>query len=191
MSNYNEYFEYLQKRSFIGKAYRDVFLYKLISRNFKKEDLVLDFGCGIGDYLEYRDKTVGVDINPKLVDLCKTNGFNAYLIESEQLPFDNETFDAVLMDNVLEHLENPSNSLIEINRVLKKKGALLIGVPGIKGFNFDNDHKLFYDQYKLDTLMQQYGYRCEKRSYTPFLIKSEFLSNNCRIYALYTLYRKI
>ena len=42
--------------------------------------------------------------------------------DAENMPFDNGTFDLVVCQAVLEHVQNPKNIINEINRVLKKQG---------------------------------------------------------------------
>jgi SAM-dependent methyltransferase len=186
-----EYFHYLSNRSLKGKIYRNYFLYPLISRSFKKTDCVLDFGCGVGDYLQFRKNTIGVDINKNNIDYCTQNGNNAKYIENNIIPFDNCTFDGVMMDNVLEHIQDPTPSLIEITRVLKNKGTLIIGVPGIKGFDSDDDHKIFYDRRNLSQLVISLGYQELTAVYTPFLFSSRLMSDKIRIYCMYMVFCKL
>jgi len=185
------YFEYLKERSWKGKLYRNYFLYPILSKYFKKEDYILDFGCGIGDYLEFRKNTVGADINEDNVAYCNSNGLEAKIIQDNKIDFGNEVFAGVMMDNVLEHIVDPAESIKEITRVLKKNGLLLVGVPGAKGFNRDIDHKIFYSEESLVSLMNQKGYEYLKTVYTPFLIDSDYLSNNLKIYCVYVLFKKI
>lgn len=182
-----DYFEYLSQRSLKGKIYRKFILYPLLTRNFNRDMVVLDFGCGIGDYLQYRKNTIGVDLNGKNIQYCKELGLNAAILENGKIPLEDNSIDAVIMDNVLEHIEEPTSVLKEIKRVLKANGLLLIGVPGEKGFKSDNDHKIFYDQDKLSDLMRVNDYTSIKKFYTPLLYKSDYLSKNLKIYSLYML----
>ena len=144
------YFEYLKKRSFLGGIYRRYVLYPRL--NFHLKGKVLDVGCGIGDMLSYRKNTVGLDVNPLNVAFCQKRELEAHIMKPDVIPFADETFDSVLLDNVLEHIERPSLLFKEIRRVLKADGILLIGVPGIKGYESDDDHKVFYDEKKLQAL---------------------------------------
>ena len=115
---------------------------------------MLDVGCGIGDMLSYRQNTVGLDVNPLNVDFCQKRQLEAHMMKPDIIPFRDETFDSVLLDNVLEHIEKPSLLFKEIRRVLKPDGILLIGVPGIKGYQSDDDHKVFYDEKKLHVFIR-------------------------------------
>ena len=181
------YFEYLMRRSFLGDLYRRYVLYPRLNLHLKGR--VLDVGCGIGDMLSYRKNTVGLDVNPLNVDFCQKRQLEAYVMKPDVIPFKDETFDSVLLDNVLEHIEKPSLLFKEIRRVLKPDGILLIGVPGIRGYESDDDHKVFYDEKKLHTLAQKNRFNVNHFFYTP-LIKSTFLSKQLRQYCIYTQWSK-
>lgn len=186
-SQYKKYFNYLKERSYLGGCYRRFFLYPLINRYLT--GCVLDLGCGIGDMLNYRANTVGLDINPLNVEFCKKRKLNAYIMEPDLIPFNDETFDSVLLDNVLEHIKSPVSLLKEIKRVLKPGGLLVIGVPGIKGFKSDEDHKVFYDEKMLHLLCKQNNFELNSYFYTP-LCKSTLLSKCLRQYCIYTQWSK-
>lgn len=98
---------------------------------------VLDIGCGGGGFAKsikiYRpDLAVfGVDINKKAIKSAgKFDGGVSFKVGSlYNLPYDSETFDAVTILDVLEHLKFPSKALEEVFRVLKPKGVLTMYVP--------------------------------------------------------------
>ena len=73
------------------------------------------------------------------------------------LPFEDISFEAVLLDNVLEYMQSPP-LISEIQRVLRPNGTLLIGVPGSKGMAHDPDHKVAYDEISLVTLANASGF---------------------------------
>lgn len=186
MTSNNNYFEYLKKRSNLGFLYRKYSLYPQLSRHLKGH--TLDIGCGIGDMLLYRKNTIGVDINPHTVEFCNARGADARLMTGSTLPFLPNEFSSVLMDNVLEHIIDPTELLAETRRVLNAKGKLLIGVPGIKGWNSDVDHKLFYDEFLLISTIEKMGFFHIKTFYTP-IMKSKWLSRNVRQYCMYALFQ--
>ena len=80
--------------------------------------LTLDVGCG-----ERKHGEIGIDVRlTPNIDLLASTYF---------LPFRAETFDRVSMFEVLEHLENPSEALREVSRVLKRGGALQGSIPNL------------------------------------------------------------
>src|ERR1700744_355823 len=172
MTDSKSYHSYLLTRSTFALYYRNLYLYPKISRNLTGE--VLDVGCGIGDFLRFRKNTVGTDINESIVDYCKEQGLNVVLFENGKLAFDDNSFDGVILDNVLEHITDPTTLLTEINRVLRNGGKFIIGVPGIKGYATDPDHKIYYDDENLSSV-EKYGFKGVKSFYAP-LFKSTFLS---------------
>ena len=115
---------------------------------------VLDVGCGIGDFLEFYKNAKGTDINIKNVEYCSKIGLEVSFMENGVIPHDDESFESAVLDNVLEHVEDPKFLLSEINRILCKKGLLIIGVPGFKGYESDSDHKIFYEEELLKKLCQ-------------------------------------
>jgi len=98
---------------------------------------ILDVGCGTGatliDFKKMFGRSVevyGVEVVALQVDLAKQkikeNGVWAEVqyYDGEHLLFDNEYFDAIYTSDVLGHVQNVSNWLRELNRVLKPGGAL-------------------------------------------------------------------
>lgn len=188
MSQHDDYFNYLQTRSRLGCLYRQYWLYPRLVRFLQGR--ALDIGCGIGDMLGFRLGTVGVDINPRTVEYCKSLGLDAYLMESDRLPFDEASFDSVLLDNVLEHLEAPQSLLAEVRRVLRTNGTLLIGVPGHKGWASDADHKILYDEEALVACLKGVGYSCARVFHMP-LVRSDWLSHHVRQYCIYGVFARV
>lgn len=139
--------------------------------------------------LSYRDKTVGVDINPHTVAFCKKRGGEAYLMSSNLLPFRAMEFSSVPMDNVLEHLTEPVPLLTEVRRVLSVKGRLSIGVPGLVGWRSDPDHKILCDESALAALVEPLGFAHLETFYTP-LFQSDWLNLNVRQYCIYACFER-
>ncbi len=76
----------------------------------------------------YLKDPVGIDIQnvPKPENYKEVYALD---INKERITFPNNHFDTVLAGDIIEHLENPSSFLREINRVLKKDGKLLLSTP--------------------------------------------------------------
>ena len=183
MKDNRKYFEYLKNRSVLGWLYRKIYLYPKLSRLLHGR--MLDIGCGVGDMLAFRPDSVGVDVNPLNIAFCKAQGFDVFEMPFDKLPFADNTFDSVLLDNVLEHIANPIPLFVEIRRVMRVGAVILIGVPGLKGQSSDQDHKVFYDESKLTALADELGFITHHISQTP-LFKSRILSRHLRQYCIYT-----
>jgi len=180
------YYKYLKGRGLFGIIYRFLWLYPFLS--FYSRGSILDVGCGIGDFLKFNKKSCGVDINPLLVDYCIGRGLNAKLIKNEIIPYDDSVFDTVVLDNVLEHIKNPNNILLEIYRVLKKNGVFIVGVPGSLGYVSDSDHKVFYTKENLIKIIKKYGYKVKKSRYMP--INHKFFDKRLKQHCVYLVFIK-
>lgn len=181
-----EYKDYLQTISFKASIYRRFFYFPKLNKHLKGN--ILEVGCGIGGFLSYNKYVVGVDINPELIEVCLNKNLNAMTMKIDELPFDDNLFDSVLLDNVLEHVETPDKIILEIRRVLKKNGTILISVPGERGYKHDKDHIVFYDEAFLNQLMIDKNFKIVNNFYTPF--KSKYLDKHMRQYCLHGVFKK-
>ena len=182
---HEQYFSYLLRRSLIGDLYRKYWLYPRLSRHLRGK--TLDVGCGIGDMLAFRPGTIGVDVNPLNVDYCNSLGLHALTMRPDIIPFDSNSFDSILLDNVLEHIDNPKPLMVEIQRVLKPHGILVVGVPGLKGMASDLDHKKYYSESTLSALASEESFSVQCFFYTP-IVKSDYLSKSLRQYCIYSVW---
>jgi SAM-dependent methyltransferase len=181
------YGEYLMRRSRLSGVYRRYFLYPRICHRLHGR--TVDVGCGIGDFLQFRPNTIGVDINAHTVAYCKARGLDARLMEPDVLPFEDASFDSALMDNVLEHIAEPAALLRELRRVLRGGGRVLIGVPGVLGWDCDSDHKVRYDEASLSATLGSCDFAPVEIFHTP-LWQSAWLSRRLRQYCVFGLYQR-
>jgi len=99
-----------------------------------KEDYVLEVGCGAGNVIEKasRGKLFGLDISLYILSKAKEKlNQKIYLLQADAqyLPFKDQVFKQIICSEVLEHLLDPSAGLLEIVRVLKTQGAVIISIP--------------------------------------------------------------
>ena len=184
MQDNSDYFRYLKNRSRLGLIYRNYLLYPKLNKYLKGR--VLDLGCGIGDFLAFNNDAVGVDINIHSVEWCRSQGYKAEVMDIDKLPFLDGSFKSVVMDNVLEHIQNPVPIINEVHRALCNEGIFLVGVPGSYGYRLDSDHKVFYSEKKLIQTIESYGFSKQKLFSMPVNIKifEKYLSQYC-IYGVF------
>jgi ubiquinone/menaquinone biosynthesis C-methylase UbiE len=110
---------------------------KLVLKNQKVPGAVLDIGCGRGLMLKYlKDsgwRAEGVEYSQDLSNAAKRSyGIDVHVAQNiEECKFLDNTYDAVTMFHVLEHVPNPKKTLQEIYRILKPGGVCIIEVPNI------------------------------------------------------------
>ncbi len=116
---------------------------EFIQTSISNVDKILDIGCGKGIYLSNLSNTakqcVGLDISMNnLIEAIKIKNDNTVFVygASEILPFQNGSFNVVLMIETLEHVENDSKCVEEVWRILKPGGVFILSVPN-KFFPFE------------------------------------------------------
>lgn len=105
---------------------------------------VLNAGAGLGSFsrlLEGRGFDVtSTDVSVAAVEHLRTVVQGSVLqADIEALPFDSEIFDAVVLGEVLEHVEDDVAGLREVARVLKPGGFVAISVPAHPAWFSDSD----------------------------------------------------
>lgn len=133
--------------------------------NKEQPKIILDVATGTADFAIEAlninpEKIIGIDISAKMLDIGREkitqkaldNKIELLLGDSEQLPFENNTFDAVTVAFGVRNFENLKQGLAEILRVLKPGGTLLV-------LEFSNPRKFpvkqlyrFYSKFILPTI---------------------------------------
>lgn len=98
---------------------------------------VLDVGCGDGEFgarlqAKLGRRVMGVDISPRMVELARARGLTASTADAEALPFSDDSFDCVIANWMLYHVSDLDIALEEIDRVLRRGGALVAATLGVE-----------------------------------------------------------
>ncbi len=127
----------------IKKEYKDHFLY--FKKNYTrflpsdKNARILDAGCGLGHFL-FAARTlgysniIGIDVSQELVEFCGSMDLHAVKSEiTDYLQKNTEAFDAIIFNDVIEHLYKDEiiNILDLFYSSLKKEGVLLVKTPNM------------------------------------------------------------
>ena len=95
---------------------------------------VLDAGCGYGVFSAAAARrgatVVSVDIGPRLVALARARGGgHGVVADACRLPARDNSFDVVIASEMLEHTLAPARAVMELARVVKLGGMLVITTP--------------------------------------------------------------
>ena len=134
---------------------------------------ILDAGCGTGrNMVELGEMgaTAGVDASAQAVEYCRRRGLeNVRQSSIESLPFEDSSFDLVLMADVLEHISDDDGALRELRRVCSPGGVLLITVPAYRWMWSQHDeshhHKRRYTRGELLERVRSSGWSPEVSTY--------------------------
>lgn len=109
---------------------------------------LLDVGCGAGEWLgTMRDlgwQAEGLDFDENAVRAAQETGLNVRCGTVEDQQFPDESFDAVTLHHVIEHVSDPVATLKECGRILKKGGKLVLITPN----NASLSHRLFKSNWR-------------------------------------------
>lgn len=116
------------------------FLYKIVNQELEKFDSILEVGAGAAIseiFLEQR--IVRTDILP----------FNDFDVmghcSMENLPFKESQFDAVLAFDSIHHSEKPSKSILELLRVTREGGKIILVEPFVSPLSY-LPYKMFHHE---------------------------------------------
>jgi SAM-dependent methyltransferase len=134
--------------------------------NLRYDSTVLDVGCGLGflarKLAEHhpKGKSIGVDLDPKLVESAKkvaqkifpNHAFDFRVGNAYELPVESESVDLTICQCVLMHLEEPLKALHEMQRVTKKGGRVVAIEPDYGSVSF------------FDSAFEKMGYSVDDRA---------------------------
>ncbi len=162
---------------------------RFFKRSVAPNASVLDLGCGMGHTIRFF-KSIHSDCQIYALDIEEAANvphelicdFKKHDINTSPLPYEDNFFDFINCQHVLEHLTNPFEVLTECRRVLKPGGTLYVEVPDVrwtllphlplicshKGvFNFWDDptHIRPYSQQALSRLAVMSGFSGEMKTF--------------------------
>ena len=131
---------------------------------------VLNLGCGVVKF--YSFNAMNVDYNPNIKpDIL-------YDLNVFPYPFDDSSYNTIVMLHVLEHLKYPEKVIEECYRILKQGGKLIIAFPSERSENYHHPtHIQFFTKSILKDLVsifpktKVFGYRGDSHEVPSWLGK--------------------
>ncbi|MCD6310950.1 MAG: methyltransferase domain-containing protein [Elusimicrobia bacterium] len=117
------YDEWFEKHKF---AYRTEV--ELLKKLVPSSGRGLEIGVGTGRFAEALGIKEGADISEKMLELAARRGVAATLAAAENLPYEKESFDFVLLMMTICFTDDPSQALKEAGRILKPGGFIIAGI---------------------------------------------------------------
>lgn len=145
-------------------------LLAIVRENLKENGSVLELGCGNGKLssaiatevpgvkrvlaVDFYNQPSGLPVN---VEFLKQD------LENLQIT---ETFDLIVLNQVLEHIKNPLGLLLNAKKILNRHGRILIVVPNRNGFNNEarvylpehGKHYFLWDKESLQFSLERIGF---------------------------------
>jgi len=158
---------------------------KLVAAKSPKN--ILDIATGTGDLAimmaELNVKVTGIDISAGMLEVGKkkiaarklSDKIDMMLADSENMPFEDNTFDAITVAFGIRNFETLEKGLAEILRVLKPGGIFVIletsipeKTPYKQGYKFYTKRILPLIGKMFSSDNEAYGYLCESASQFPY-----------------------
>ena len=147
-----EYYSHQENKSgFIPRIYETVKgvnikrKYKIATEGLKPGNM-LEIGCGAGDFLNIMEQKgwhcTGIEPSENAKDIARKK-VKAELFDPKeigQLP--SEGYDLITMWHVLEHVDDLKEEILQLQRLLKKGGRLVLALP-----NFKSADAQYYKEY--------------------------------------------
>lgn len=131
----------------------------------KQHTKIADLGCGCGANLYEIQKhydAIGMDLSHDAKKYCLKRGIKIVIGKlPNKISLPENSFDMVLLSDVLEHIENDNEAIKNVSKLLKKDGLILLTVPAYPFLYTKRDvfhhHKRRYTKKQLHTVLQNNG----------------------------------
>ena len=164
---------------------------------YKKQGKMLDIGCGPGLFLDEAKKrewsVQGADLSSWAKEYAHKNfGIDVFRGTLHEAHFPDRHFDVVVMNDVIEHLENPKSALQEIRRILKNDGILYITTPDIESFlsrllgakwwGINKYHLFYFSKRTIEKMFREAGLKSVHYAPYPRVFSWNYWVKRLRVY---------
>ncbi|RZN59059.1 MAG: SAM-dependent methyltransferase [Thermoproteota archaeon] len=126
---YKEYDEWYERNRF---AYLTEL--EALKREIPRNKRGLEVGVGTGRFASPLGVPFGIDPSVSMIKVAKDRGVEVVQGVGEEMPFPDSAFDYVLLAITICFLKDPDRTILEIRRILKPNGFLIIGIVDRESF---------------------------------------------------------
>ena len=150
-------------------------IYRIIEPYVGKK--ILEVGCGVGNmttYLKKSGEVIGIDCTEKYIEYMKIDFpdikiHNFNIMDENVLELKEHDFDTVVCINVLEHVKDDLKALVNMYKLLKSDGRLVLIVPAHKllygSLDVKVDHWRRYSRKELSDKLVEAGFEIQRLDY--------------------------
>ena len=162
-----------------GELHRTFFRHQLHQiERYVKSGRLLDVGCAMGFLLDEARRrgwqTQGVDLSEFASNYARAElGLPVFTGLLRDARYPDGHFDAVVMDDVIEHVGDPEAELAEVRRILRPGGVVLLHTPNADSFSYrvsgrhwvhlkPGEHLVYFSPRTLTALLEKLGFQTKE-----------------------------
>jgi 2-polyprenyl-3-methyl-5-hydroxy-6-metoxy-1,4-benzoquinol methylase len=168
---YNQYPEYENRNDITSQRYRSLLG---TFENFRLTNNLIDVGCGDGKFLdlakEKKWNVYGTEYIDRFIERCTEAGIKMHRGKYSPLNYTENIFDVLIWIEVIEHINNPVQEILNFKKNLRPGGIVYLTTPNFNSLSrrllnekwnviFYPEHLCYYTPTTLRKLFEQNGFR--------------------------------
>lgn len=149
------------KRNLFYKPWANKWWLEKVVDSIPCSEILLDIGAGWPIHVDFKRYLFSTKVK-EYIALDISNHRNKALnvvADGFHLPFRNKTINLVLLLQVLEHVPEPKDLLVEIHRVMKNESFLIASAPHVSHLHYEPSDYYRYTEYGLKYLFKKSGFQ--------------------------------